>query len=196
MNENGTAEIILQFEEVTDGDSEPSEQTLRVLVADEQDTLAIDEVRLIAAVQSVLADSKYSSATVSIAVVDDSAIHALNVEFLQHDYPTDVLSFVLEDSPDYLEGELIVSTDTARGAATEAGWPAEDELLLYVIHGALHLVGYCDKQIDRQAEMLAAEVACLQKLGIALPADTSRWETALKETSMHPGTRSSKELLS
>ena len=124
MNEFGTAESFIQSEEFADGDTDPSEQTFRVLIADEQLALMIDQARLIAAVQAVLADSDYSSVTVSIAVVDDPTIHALNVEFLQHDYPTDVLSFVLEDSPDVLEGELVVSTDTALRESAEAGWPA------------------------------------------------------------------------
>ena len=191
MNESGTAESFLQVEELADGDSEPSEQSVRVLVADEQDTLAIDQKRLISAVQAVFAESEYPSASISIAVVDDPTIHALNVEFLQHDYPTDLLSFVLEDSPEGLEGELIVSSDTALRAATEAGWPAEDELLLYVVHGALHLVGYDDKQPEAQAEMLAAELDCLRLLGVALPKDASRWPSDLQTSA-----QSSKEVLS
>ena len=58
---------------------------------------------------------------VSIAVVDDPTIHELNRRFLQHDYPTDVLSFVLEQQDGRLEGEVIVSTDTAVAQAGEYG---------------------------------------------------------------------------
>lgn len=178
MNETGTVENIIKPEEVAESDSEPSEPSLRVLVADKQTSLTIDEARLIAAVESVLVDSSYLSASISVAVVDDPTIHALNVEFLAHDYPTDVLSFVLEDSPEGLEGELIVSADTAIREAAEAGWPALDELLLYAIHGALHLVGYCDKQAEQRAEMLSAELKHLRQLGVVLPKVASRWEKA------------------
>ena len=43
-----------------------------------------------------------------------------------------MLSFVLDDEPPQLEGEIIVSADTAEREAAEAGWSAADELLLYV----------------------------------------------------------------
>ena len=49
------------------------------------------------------------------------------------------------EEPPRLEGEIVVSIDTARREAADAGWSADDELLLYVVHGALHLAGYCDK---------------------------------------------------
>ena len=64
---------------------------------------------------------------------------------MNHDWPTDVLSFVLDDDDGHLEGEVIISADTAAAAAAEVGWPAAAEQLLYVIHGMLHLVGYRDK---------------------------------------------------
>ena len=67
----------------------------------------------------------------SVAVVDDPTIHELNRQFLDHDYPTDVLSFLLERDGDALEGEVVVSADT-RGPRRSNGWPADDELLLYV----------------------------------------------------------------
>ena len=160
----------------------PVKQAYRVLVANEQASLAIDEERLIAAARTILAESEYPSATVSIAVVDDPTIHALNVQYLKHDYPTDVLSFVLEASPECVEGELVVSTDTAIREAPEAGWTASDELLLYVIHGTLHLVGYDDHEPADQVEMYAAEAHYLQRMGLALPNDDFRWPATREES--------------
>jgi len=55
-----------------------------------------------------------------------------------------VLSFTLESGPDQLEGEVIVSAETAIHTAASYGWPATDELLLYVVHGTLHLAGCLD----------------------------------------------------
>ncbi len=162
-------------EQTTDTDAEPPEPTLRVLIANEQSTFIVEESKLSAAVQSVLANSPYTSGTISLAVVDDPTIHEINRQYLEHDYPTDVLSFVLEDREPYLEGELVVSTDTASRNAAEYGWPAESELLLYIIHGALHLVGYRDKLPEEIAEMRAAEAKLLGKLGIVLPSGDTRW---------------------
>ena len=132
----------------------------------EQRTLAIDESRLREAVELVLRRSGVEQAEISLAIVDDPAIHELNRRYLNHDEPTDVLSFVLEAGEDSLEGEIIVSADTAAAAAPRFGWSAEDELLLYVIHGALHLVGYDDLNAAARSEMRGQERACLAHFGL------------------------------
>ncbi len=172
-------------EQSTEPDGEPPEPVLRVLIANQQSTLAINEARLQAAVRAIFRDSPYHSGTISIAVVDDLTIHEINLQYLQHDYPTDVLSFVLEDQAPNFEGELVVSTETAVRNATEYNWRAESELLLYVIHGALHLVGYRDKRPTEIAEMHAAEAKCLSELGVAMPDSASRWpnDVVTKESS-------------
>ncbi len=154
-------------------DAESPEPSHQVFIANEQSALAIDEPRLVSAVRSVLAESSFQSATVSVAVVDDQTIHALNRRYLQHDYPTDVLSFVLEDDGRQLQGELIISADTAARSAVDYGWSAADELLLYLVHGALHLVGHRDQEPTEIAAMRQAEAAHLKQLGIAIPVDHS-----------------------
>src|SRR5262245_1150736 len=115
-------------------ETEPSERLMRVLVANE--TGADVRVELIeAAVRFVFTGAAYDSVDVAGGIVDDEAMHELNRQFLDHDYPTYVLSFSLEDRPARLEGEIVVSLDTARRCAAEVGWSAADELLLYVVHG-------------------------------------------------------------
>jgi probable rRNA maturation factor len=90
-------------------------------------------------------------------VVDDPKIHELNREFLEHDWPTDVLSFALDDRDDHLDGEIVLSADTAAVAAQEHGTTAADEQLLYVIHGMLHLIGYDDLSPADAERMRSAE---------------------------------------
>ena len=97
-----------------------------------------------------------SRATLSIAVVSDRAIRPLNRRYLQHDYATDVLSFLLDSGPGWLDGEIIVSADTAASQAPQYDSSAEAELLLYVIHGALHLVGYDDTTPAERKRMLSS----------------------------------------
>lgn len=154
-------------------DAEPPEPAHQILLANEQQTLAIDEAKLVAAVRSVLVDSPYDSASVSIAIVDDPTIHELNRRFLDHDYPTDVLSFVLEDDGRHLHGELVASADTAARNAADYGWSAAEELLLYLVHGALHLVGYRDSQPAEIVAMRQAESIHLKKLGVVLPGNAT-----------------------
>src|SRR5207302_1932261 len=106
--------------------------------------------------------------------VDNARIQAVNREFLHHDCPTDVISFVLEQDENRLEGEVVVSAEMACATATHWNWPTEHELLLYVVHGVLHLVGYDDATETAAAKMRLAERAALTRLGIDVPADDSR----------------------
>jgi probable rRNA maturation factor len=147
----------------------PAQDQLAVFIANRQSRHAVNEAELVAAVQSVLNNSDFSSANVSVAVVDDETIHELNRRYLDHDWPTDVLSFVLEDDGDHLEGEIVVSADTAAASAAELGWRAAAEQLLYVIHGALHLVGYRDKSPADKRKMQAAEARVLRQFGLEQP---------------------------
>lgn len=121
------------------------------------------------AVKLVLADAGVTSGDVSVAVVDDATIWRLNREYLEHDYPTDVLSFLLSREGARLEGEIIVSVDTAARESVEHALPADDELLLYVVHGALHLVGFEDSTDDQRHQMRQCEREVLSQLGVALP---------------------------
>ena len=101
-------------------------------ITDQQTFLAVDHDRLRTAIARVLTAERIDSAEISLALVDDSEIHRVNREFLGHDYPTDVISFLLNDEVDSsdesscaelpLEGELIVSTETALREAAAHGW--------------------------------------------------------------------------
>ena len=147
-----------------------NDESFRISLANEQATHTVDEGQLIAAARAVLRDSAYSSADISLAIVDDETIHQLNRQYLGHDYPTDVLSFVLDERDGHLEGEVIISADTAASEAAEAGWPAAAEQLLYVTHGSLHLVGYRDKSTADAEQMRAAEKRYLSEFGYRAPA--------------------------
>lgn len=136
-----------------------------VLLSNGQSQHAVDEEQLIAAARAVLRESDFNSAMISLAVVDDPTIHELNRQFLNHDWPTDVLSFALQDDGNHLEGEVIISADTAATAAAELGCTPAAEQLLYVIHGMLHLVGYRDKTPADAREMRLAEAQFLGEFG-------------------------------
>ena len=132
----------------------------------------LERQRLRQAVRAILRDAQVRSAEVSLAVVSDQQIQQLNRRYLQHDYPTDVLSFRLDDGTDpvSLEGEVVVSWDTACRTAERIGWRSHDELLLYVIHGCLHLVGYQDHTSAERKQMRAREAEYLGRLDPRLAA--------------------------
>lgn len=139
---------------------------LEIGVSNEQRAMRVDHARLRRAVEMILIAEHIESAEISIAIVDDETIHQLNRDYLDHDYPTDVLSFVLERTESGLEGEVIVSTETAIARANEFGFRPQDELLLYVIHGMLHLVGYDDKDDTKRRVMRNKEQHFLQQLSV------------------------------
>ena len=146
---------------------------IEIEIADEQSLMQVDEGRLKRIVRAIIADHGVRNSRISIAIVDDPTIHRLNRQYLQHDYPTDVLSFVLDDQDDFLEGEVIVSTETAASEAADFDWPAEDELLLYVVHGILHLIGFDDKTDAERTRMRGAERSYLMGAGVTMPAGSS-----------------------
>ncbi|MBE6427858.1 MAG: rRNA maturation RNase YbeY [Planctomycetaceae bacterium] len=144
---------------------------IEIEIANEQETIEVSEELIKKAVRAVLEKSAIQNAELSIALVDDEMIHGINRQFLCHDYPTDVISFPLSDSPAKLEGEIVLSTDTAKREAEKVcgSWNAEKEVILYVVHGCLHLIGFDDHCDEDLVEMRLAEVECLRVAGIEAP---------------------------
>jgi probable rRNA maturation factor len=145
-----------------------SNDKLRIEIANEQ-SRPFDGDKLIATVAIILGEFGIQEAEISIAIVDDPTIRDLNCTYLGHDYETDVISFPLDQDEDrnFLSGQLIVSADTAASVALESKRTMEDELLLYVVHGTLHLVGLDDKQPESAAKMRAAEQKYLAQMGVS-----------------------------
>ena len=140
---------------------------IQVELANRQSAHDVDSRKMIDVARAVLSGEGIQCAEVSLAVVDAPTMHQLNRQYLNHDYPTDVLSFPLTDAGDELfEGEVIVCADVAADVARRHDWQVLDELLLYVIHGTLHLAGYDDKSDAARAEMRKRESHYLQLHGI------------------------------
>ena len=140
-----------------------------VEIANEQAACNVDESLIRQAVLEILAGEGITTGQISVALVDDPTIHEINRQHLQHDYPTDVISFVLEREEGYLDGEVVASADTACAVAADLGWPAQNELLLYVVHGTLHLVGYDDQSDSDRDEMRSRERQYLARFDLVPP---------------------------
>jgi probable rRNA maturation factor len=105
----------------------------------------------------------------SLVLVDDAAMQAAHREHLGLDSTTDVLTFDLgeEASADgLLDAEILVCIDEAARQATERGHDTQRELLLYIIHGVLHCLGYDDHTEDDYQRMHAREDDILQALNL------------------------------
>jgi len=85
-----------------------------------------------------------SLSTIEVAIISDKVITRVHEDFLNDPTPTDVITFQ--------HGELLISADTAAHQARARNLPPEAEVLLYLVHGLLHLRGYDDHtDTDRQA---------------------------------------------
>ena len=117
--------------------------------------------------RTVLEGENVRDAKVTLAFVDDAHIHRLNKQFLDHDEPTDVLTFPYsEPGSKKLEGEVVIGFGVAQANAADRGHPAALELTLYAIHGCLHLCGYDDTTDAAAREMRAKERQYLTALGL------------------------------
>ena len=139
---------------------------LSVSVANQQETLELDFARIKTVARGVLTGEGVTDGKITIAFMTDPAIHALNKRFLEHDEPTDVITFPYSQKP--LHGDLAISTDTAISAAAERGHAAGEELLLYVIHGILHLCGYDDTSEKKHKVMRQKEAEYLKQLKVMI----------------------------
>jgi len=86
-------------------------------------------------------DPPKKSAEISVALLDDPAITALNLKFLDVPGPTDVLAFSLGDRAELI-GDIYVGFEQAARQAAELGVSLQEELVRLAIHGALHVLGY------------------------------------------------------
>src|SRR5262252_7585899 len=94
----------------------------KVAIANPQETVPIDRAAMRQLVRTVLDGEGVADAEVSLAFVDNATIHALNKRYLDHDEPTDVLSFPLsEPNAKRLAGELVIGAEVALAQAKERG---------------------------------------------------------------------------
>ncbi len=139
----------------------------RISIASPQEIVPIDRARMRETVRTVLDGENVADAEISLAFVDNPTIHRLNQRYLQHDEPTDVLSFPLsEPSAATLAGELVLGVEVAAEQAAGRGHDVQAELILYVIHGLLHLCGYDDDDDADRAAMRQRERHYLRQLGL------------------------------
>ena len=135
----------------------------------------VDPSRLRAAALAALAvggdDTLSTEAALTIAIVADDAIRALNARYRGIDEPTDVLAFggqpadfvLPPGAPPHL-GDVVIALPVAAAQAQAAGHAVDDELALLVVHGVLHLLGYDHETAADAERMQAREAEALARL--------------------------------
>ena len=139
---------------------------MTIEISNSQSHLAIDPKVVRDLTRRVLEGEGVNDASLSIAFVDDSAIHAINRRHLNHDWPTDVITFRLSEPQETLDAELVISAEMAAMTARESGVDPRDELMLYLIHGLLHLCGHDDVNEESTLAMRKREDEVLRREGL------------------------------
>jgi probable rRNA maturation factor len=101
----------------------------------------------------------YPEGQLSILIVDDEQIAQLNMTYLNHAGPTNVISFPMQEgpfadvTPDLL-GDVVISADTAHREADDAGMETMKRFYQLLVHGILHLVGYDHVHSAEEAKIM------------------------------------------
>jgi probable rRNA maturation factor len=94
------------------------------------------------AARATLRHAKVLDAELSITLLDDDAIAAMNQQYLSHDGPTDVISFALYDEGEDPVGDVYIGYDQALRQAAAIDVDVTEELARLTVHGTLHVLGH------------------------------------------------------
>lgn len=114
-------------------------------------------------ITNTILEEKRKEGEINYIFCSDDYLHKLNVDFLNHDTLTDIISFDYSVGKE-LHGEIYISIDRVKENATEFNVPFDVELSRVIIHGILHYCGYKDKSETDEAMMRLKEDYYLSKL--------------------------------
>jgi probable rRNA maturation factor len=109
----------------------------------------------------ILAESGLLDAELSLLFVSDLQIQALNQRYLRRDKPTNVLSFPMRKGEfsilhPHLLGDIVISVETAERQSNQFGLNEMGMIILLMVHGVLHLIGYEHEGTKKGAREMAA----------------------------------------
>ena len=112
--------------------------------------------RVIKVIEKVILNNGKTTGNINVIITDDETLKEINVQFLKHNYYTDVITF------DYsignaVSGEIYISIDSVKENVLNYNVSLKEEIRRVVIHGILHLVGYNDKMKKEKVVMKANE---------------------------------------
>jgi rRNA maturation RNase YbeY len=114
-------------------------------------------------IKNVIDENGFEVGEINYIFCDDEYLHKLNVEFLDHDTLTDIISFD-NTLGKLLNGDIFISIDRVKDNAKDFKVSLEEELHRVMVHGVLHYMGFKDKTDDDKKEMRNRENQALFNL--------------------------------
>ena len=142
-----------------------------ITIQDHQKKVRLNSFQIIKTTKAILRHEQIDQATLSIVFVSHQKIRAFNKQYLKRNHVTDVLAFDLNDNilskrmHKTLTGDIIISTDAALKNVNAFQTTLSCELVLYIAHGILHLLGYDDHKSADVKRMRRKEKEILLYLG-------------------------------
>jgi len=136
----------------------------RIAISSSQSALRVPRKKLSKLIEFVAEREGVALAAVDLAVVGPSEIAKMNRTYLRHPGPTDVLSFDLSEAgTPLISAQIVVCAELALRQARWRPHGPQRELMLYVVHGLLHLMGYEDQSVRGAVRMHAREEELLDE---------------------------------
>lgn len=118
-----------------------------IQIQNDQAVHAIDTAKFKSHIQKIMQALECHDDELSVLIVEDAKIRQMNYQYRNIDAATDVLSFPQNEGDDtefisQMLGDVVISVETAERQAVEHQFSLEQELVLLLVHGTLHLLGY------------------------------------------------------
>ena len=114
--------------------------------------------------KEILSENNKVLGDIVYVLADDTYLHKINKDFLDHDTLTDIITFETSVDPSVISGEIFISIERVKENAIKQNQQFEKELARVIVHGALHLIGYDDNTSEKKIKMRAKEDYCLNLL--------------------------------
>lgn len=112
-------------------------------------------------IANIIESEGFSLEELNFIFCSDAYLHEINIQYLNHDTFTDIITFDQSEAKDIIEGDIFISIERVQANASSLQVSFDDEISRVIIHGVLHLMGHSDQTPEEKQAMRKKEEACL-----------------------------------